>query len=96
MDENAAQVNHELIRACLDRISSGDKDAAFDLAQLYMTRVVQKDVHAMLSVVEGLARQSIALGSTEAKDFLEGDWPQLRQVLERRLNRTFLSDSERT
>lgn len=92
MEENAAEINHELIRECLERISSGDKDAAFDLAQLYMTRVVKQDVEVMLCVIEGLARQSAALGSAEAKDFLEGDWPGLKPVLERRLGRTFRSD----
>lgn len=91
MEENSAEMNHELVRECLERISSGDKDAAFDLAQLYMTRVVKQDVEVMLLAIEGLARQSAALGSTEARDFLAGEWSELKQVLARRLERTFRS-----
>lgn len=91
MEDEAAETNHELVRECLERISSGDKEAAFDLAQLYMSRVVKQDVEVMLLVVEGLARQSAALGSSEAKDFLAGEWSELRQVLARRLERTFRS-----
>ena len=89
MNEDAAQINHALIEECLDRITAGDKDAAFDLAQLYLTRVVHKDIAAILSVVDGLARQSATLGSTDAAGFLKDDWPDLRMVIEKRLKRTF-------
>jgi hypothetical protein len=93
MQDDPAEINHQLIRESLDRITAGDKEAAFHLAQLYMTRVVKMDVEVMLSVIEGLARQSAALGSADAIRFLEDDWAKLRQVLHRRLTRTFRSDS---
>jgi hypothetical protein len=90
MGEKAAEVNHQLIKECLKRISAGDKEAALELAQLYMTRVVKLDVEVMLSVIEGLALQSASLGSVDAKTFLS-DWPELRAVLDRRLRRTLSS-----
>ena len=84
-----ADVNHELVVDCLQRISSGDRNAAFDLAQFYMSRVVKRDVEVMLDVIEGLARQSAVLGSEESKLFLEEDWTELRLVLGKRLAREF-------
>ena len=90
-DEEAAEVNHKLIKETLQRISKGDKEAALELAQLYMTRVVKLDVDVMLAAIEGLALQSAALGSPGAKKFLS-DWPELRGVLERRLQRTLRSE----
>jgi hypothetical protein len=89
-DQEAAEVSHQLIKETLRRISKGDKEAALELAQLYMTRVVKLDVAVMLAAIEGLALQSAALGSSGAKKFLR-DWPELRGVLERRLHRTLRS-----
>ncbi len=88
-----ADINHELAADCLKRISDGDPEAAFDLAQFYMARVVKKDVEAMLYVIEGLARQSAALGSAESKLFLSDDWVELRAVLKKRLAREFSAPS---
>jgi hypothetical protein len=79
--------DQELAAEFLQRISAGDEDAAFDLAQFYMARVVRKDVEAMLHVIEGLARASAARGSTDAKTFLDKDWAGLRAVLLKRLQR---------
>jgi len=93
MSDEVPKLDRELVEDCLNRISAGDKDAAFDLAQLYMARVVHKDVNSTLDVIEGLARQSAALGSEEAAEFLSSDWPELRLVFERRLTRVLRSDS---
>ena len=84
-----AEINHEIAAECLERITSGDQNAAFDLAQLYMSRVVKRDIDAMLYVIEGLARQSAAMGSPESREFLKDDWPSLREVLKKRLTREF-------
>jgi len=92
MSDEVPKFDRELVKDCLNRISAGDKDAAFDLAQLYMARVVHKDVSSTLDVIEGLARQSAVQGSEEAAEFLSSDWPELRLVLERRLTRVLRSD----
>lgn len=84
---NEDLTDQELAAEFLQRISANDEDAAFDLAQFYMARVVKKDSEAMLHVIEGLARASAAQGSTQAKVFLEEDWTGLRPVLLKRLKR---------
>jgi hypothetical protein len=89
MNENIN--DQELAAEFFQRISADDEDAAFDLAQFYMARVVKKDVEAMLHVIEGLARVSAARGSTHAKVFLDEDWAGLRPVLLNRLKREFKS-----
>ena len=89
MNENIS--DQELAAEFFQRISADDEDAAFDLAQLYMARVVKKDFEAMLHVIEGLARASAARGSTHAKVFLDEDWAGLRAVLLNRLQREFKS-----
>ena len=81
--------DQELAAEFFQRISANDEDAAFDLAQFYMARVVKKDVEAMLHVIEGLARASAARGSAHAKVFLDEDWLELRAVLLKRLTREF-------
>lgn len=83
MKENIS--DEELVAEFFERISSDDEDAALDLAQFYMARVVKKDAEAMLHVIEGLARASAARGSAHAKAFLEENWPGLRPILRRRL-----------
>ena len=77
--------DEELVAEFFERISSDDEDAALDLAQFYMARVVKKDAEAMLHVIEGLARASAARGSAHAKAFLEENWAGLRPILLRRL-----------
>ena len=91
MNENIS--DQELAAEFLQRISADDEDAAFDLAQFCMARVVKKDVEAMLHIIEGLARASAARGSTHAKVFLDEDWAALRAVLLKRLRREFKSRS---
>lgn len=85
--------DQELAEEFFARISADDDDAAFDLAQFYMARVVKKDPEAMLHVIEGLARASAARGSAHAKVFLQEDWSGLRPVLLKRLRRLF-SDTQ--
>ncbi|HEV7606574.1 MAG TPA: hypothetical protein VGO61_04520 [Steroidobacteraceae bacterium] len=85
--KNEDITDQDLAAEFFQRISADDEDAAFDLAQFYMARVVKKDAEAMLHVIEGLARASAARGSTHAKVFLEEDWSGLRPVLLKRLNR---------
>lgn len=89
MGSSEIEINHELVQDCLKRISSGDAEAAFELAQLYMSRMDENDVDVMLWLIEGLARQSAALGSNDAQDFLTNQWEALREPLRRRLLRKF-------
>lgn len=93
MDENSkkqwADISHEHAQECLERISSGEADGAYEFAQIFMSRVPQKDIEIILLAAEALARQSAALGCAEAQAFLVKEWPELKSVLERRLNRVF-------
>jgi hypothetical protein len=87
--EQWAETSRAHAQECLERISSGAPDAAHELAQIFMSRVAQKDVEMFLLVIEALARQSASLGCQDAKDFLETDWPQLRPTLKRRYSTVF-------
>ena len=93
MDEHSKQqwadVSHEHAKECLERISSGEADAAYEFAQIFMSRIPQKDIEIFLLAVEAFARQSAVLGCAEAKAFLEKEWGELKPVLESRLNRVF-------
>lgn len=77
----------EIVAEFFTRISAGDEEAAFDLAQFCMSRIVKKDADAMLDMVEGLSRVSEKLGSTHARAFLSDDWKSLRAILLKRLKR---------
>jgi hypothetical protein len=77
----------EIVAEIFERISNGDEEAAFDLAQFCMPRVVKRDVDAMMDMIEGLSRASERLGSTHAKAFLNEDWKALRAILAKRIRR---------
>lgn len=95
MDEQSreewASISHEHARDCLSRIGKGDPEACYELAQIFMSRMPQKDVGTILVVAEALIRQSAAQGSTEAQQFLAEGWGEMKAALERRLERTFRS-----
>lgn len=93
MDEQSreewASASYEHAQDCLSRIGKGDPDACYELAQIFMSRIPQKDVGAILVVTEALIRQSAAQGSTEAQKFLAEGWGEMKAALERRLERAF-------
>jgi hypothetical protein len=93
MDEHSKQqwtdLSHEHAKECLEKISAGEADGAFEFAQIFLSRIPQKDTEIFLLAVEALARQSAVLGCAEAKTFLENEWGELKPVLEKRLNREF-------
>lgn len=84
-----ADISHEHAQECLDRISSGEIDGAYEFAQIFMSRVPQKDIEIILFAIEAFARQSAALGCDDAKAFLAKEWTELQPVLRSRLNRAF-------
>lgn len=96
MDENSreqwAAISHEHAQDCLSRIGKEDPDACYELAQIFMSRVTQKDVGIILVAIEALIRQSAAQGSTEAQQFLADGWTDMKATLERRLELTFRSN----
>lgn len=89
--EQWASISHEHAQDCLSRIASSDPEASYELAQIFMSRVPQKDVGIILIVIEALIRQSAMLGSAEAQKFLADGWAEMKANLERRLERTFSS-----
>lgn len=86
--EPETKIGHELIQECLERISAGDAEASFELSQLFLARIDESDVDVLLWIVEALARQSAALGSSDAKEFLVSHWELMKQPLRRSLSRT--------
>lgn len=97
MDEQSmkkwAEISHEHAHECLERISAGDPGAAYELAQIFISRVPQKDTGILLIVIEALIRQSATLGSAEARDFLADGWVEMKAMLERRLSKASASGS---
>lgn len=77
----------ELVDDCLTRISAGDPGAAFDLASAFMSHVDAKDVHMNLAVAQALATLAKLQGCSEAADFLEGQWSDMKTVLGKRWRR---------
>lgn len=77
--------SHDLLADCLTRISAGDPMGAHDLANFWMAHVFDRDPVIELGIVEGLMRQSAQLGSADARAFLDGMWPNMRPILEKRL-----------
>ena len=77
----------KLVSECLIKIEEGDPDAGTMLAQIFLGELPCKDVYVPLAVVEALLRQSEALGSSDAKEYLETQWPQLKGIFVKRLGR---------
>ena len=86
-DFDATATSHELLADCLLRISAGDPMGAHDLANFWMAHVFDRDPVIELGIVEGLMRQSVQLGSEEAKEFISKMWPDMRPILEKRLRK---------
>jgi hypothetical protein len=84
---DAEMEDQEIAREILERISARDEEAAFELTQFCLSRVMKKDAEAILNLVEGLARISAAQGSKNAAAFLSEDWVNLRAILLKRLRR---------
>ena len=83
--EDTIANSHDLLADCLARISAGDPMGAHDLANFWMAHVFDRDPVIELGIVEGLMRQSAQLGSDDASAFLDGVWPNMRPILEKRL-----------
>jgi len=80
--------DREIVAEFFERIDQRDEEAAFDLAQFCLPRIVEGNFDAMLDTIEGLSRASANLGSPHAQAFLSEDWTSLRAILLRRLRRS--------
>jgi hypothetical protein len=77
----------DLIADCLARIAQGDACAPMDLASSFMSHVDAKDIGLNLAVVEALAVLAKRQGCPDATAFLEGQWPEMKAILQKRWER---------
>jgi len=82
----------EIINDCLQRISSGDPCAPFDLASQVMSYADSRDIGMNLAIVEALALLSKRGGCEPAEKFLASQWSDMKDVLRKRWARNGLSD----
>lgn len=80
-------ITRELVDDCLSRISAGDASAAFDLASAFMSHADAKDVDLNLAIIEALATMAKLQGCSEAADFLDGQWSDMKTILGKRWRR---------
>lgn len=85
--KEARVTSHELLHDCLERITAGDSAGFHNLAFFWMGHVTDRDPVIELGLVEGLMRQSAAMGNTEAAKFLREAWPDTRVMLAKNLSR---------
>jgi alkylhydroperoxidase family enzyme len=83
-DMELDSTTRELIADCLARISDGDACAAFDLASTFISYVSEKDIALNLAVIEALVTLAKLQGCADATAFLEGQWPAMEPILQRR------------
>ncbi|WP_039915437.1 hypothetical protein [Cellvibrio mixtus] len=80
-------IDHVILKDCMQRLLTRDPDAGFDLAQLILGDLPNNDVSVLIAIIEGLIHQSEQLGSNHAKQYLEDMWPNMRSIMVRRLKR---------
>jgi hypothetical protein len=76
-----------LTQQFLSSVRTGDSDAGFDLATLFLGEVPTQRIDLILAVAEALILQSAQLGSIAAQAYLRDTWPQMEQVLRGRFAR---------
>ena len=86
-EQEQAENKRKLVTQCLEKIQEGDPDAGTMLAQIFLGDIPSADAYVPLAVVEALLRQAEALGSEDATDYLENQWPQLKEIFLKRLGR---------
>lgn len=87
MNSDPQGVSHEFLRDCLDRIANGDPGATYDLASFWIGHVADRDPEIELGIAEGLLIQAAKLGSKDAEDYLSKTWPDMKEILRKRLTR---------
>lgn len=85
-------IDRVIMNDCMQRILASDPDAGFDLAQLILGELPSNDISVLLAIIEGLVRQSEQLGSSHAKEYLEDMWPQMRNIMIKRLKKRGCTD----
>jgi hypothetical protein len=88
MDSDPQTLSREFLRDCLERISKGDAGATYDLAAFWMSHITDRDPEIELGVAEGLLVQAAKLGSKDAEDYLSKTWPDMKEILKKRLTRS--------
>lgn len=86
-DAETQNINDLMLADCFERISQGDPCATYDLANIWISHVFERDPDIELGIVEGLMRHSACTGNVEAAEFLEKLWPVMRILVRTRLNR---------
>jgi len=85
-------VNSKLLKDFSLRVLDGDSDAGFELAQFFWGCLPSNEVGLHIAVIEALIYQSAELGSTDAKKFLNEMWPDMKNILKKRLIRRGFED----
>jgi hypothetical protein len=91
-DANADTALRRLNEQFLLSARTGESDAGFDLATLFLGEVPTQRIDLILAVAEALILQSAQLGSGAAKAYLRDTWPQMEKVLRGRFVRRGLEE----
>lgn len=81
-----------LTQQFLSSVRTGESDAGFDLATLFLGDVPTQRIDLILAVAEALILQSAQLGSAAAETYLRDTWPQMEKVLRGRFARRGLQE----
>lgn len=76
-----------LLKQFLKMADDSDPDAGFYLAELFLGELPTDNVDIYIAVAEVLIKQSIQLGSKDAKEYMSGTWSEMREPFIRRLTR---------
>ena len=79
------EIQEELMRDSLTKISLGDADGAINLAYLLLSHSHEKHSALQLAAIEALVTIAMRGGSDEAKAFLNERWGAMREIYRRRL-----------
>jgi hypothetical protein len=84
---NDVDMNLVVIEDCVKRAAEKDPDAGYDLSLLLMGEIPTNSIALSIALVEILLQQSAHLGSVESEDYLNTTWPEMKEILIRRLKR---------
>ncbi len=85
LEPNMSDIDAMLLKEFSGRVSEGDPDAGFDLAQFFWGHLPSNEVNLHIAVIETLILQSAELGSAHAQEYLKEMWPDMKKVLIKRL-----------
>lgn len=92
LEQNLKDIDSKLLKEFSRRVSEGDPDAGFDLAQFFWGHLPSNEVNLHIAVIEALIFQSAAMGSTDSQEYLKDMWPKMKEALVKRLIRRDFKD----